>query len=109
MPASQGIKPRRRSARRASVARDLRIGVGRLQRPLDRGLDRALDAAKLLILGELKIAVAALLDIEPFQREGEQRQRVLGAAFLDVGEQRIDERLLDLERALVPSSRRAGP
>ena len=41
-----------------------------------------------------------MLAIEPLQREGEQRQRILGAAFLDVGKQRIDEGLLDLERAL---------
>jgi hypothetical protein len=37
--------------------------------------------------------------VEPLQREGQQRQRVLGAARLDIGEQRINQRILDIERA----------
>ena len=40
--------------------------------------------------------------VEPLQCEGEQRQRVLGAARLDVGEQRIDQGVLDLERVSAP-------
>ena len=88
------------SKTRLPVARDLRVASAALQGALDGGLDRALDAAKLLILRKLEIAVAALLAIKPLQGEGEQRQRVLGAAFLDVGEQRIDQGLFDLERPL---------
>ena len=71
---------------RLRVLGHLGIGVGRLERPLDSGLDRALDAAELLVVIESQVAVGAVLDVEPLQREGEQRQRVLGAACLDVGE-----------------------
>ena len=40
---------------------------------------------------ELQSAAGVVFAIEPLQREGEQRQRILGAAGLDVGEQRIDQ------------------
>ena len=110
MPASHGISARRSSASRAvAVLRHGRVGVGRLQRPLDRRLDRAPDAAELAIFGERQVAVAAIFEVEPLQREGEQRQRILAAALLDVGKQRRGQRRLDLERARVSSSRVAGP
>ena len=47
------------SETRLSVARNFRVGIGRFQGALDGGLDRALDAAKLLILRKFEIAVAA--------------------------------------------------
>src|SRR5262245_49440626 len=87
---------------RLPVARDLRVGIRRLKGTLDSGLDRALDPAKLLIFRELEIAVAAFFAIEPLQGEGQQRQRILGPAFLDLRKQRIDKGLLDREGPLGP-------
>ena len=58
---------------------------------------------------ELETAAGMVLAVKPLQGEGEQRQCVLGAARLDVGQQRIDQGVLDFEAPFVPSSRRAGP
>ena len=85
---------------RLPVPWDLRIIIGCLEGPLDSGLNGAFDPAKLLILGELEIAVPAGLAIEPLQGEGEQRQRILSPALLDVGKERIDQSLFDLERPI---------
>ena len=53
------------------------------------------------MIREREMAVGAVLLVEPLQREGEQRQCILGAARLDVGQKRIDEGIVDLElRAL---------
>ena len=53
MPASQGIKPRRNSASRAAtVARNAGIVVGALEGALDRGVDRAPEAAERLVIRE---------------------------------------------------------
>ena len=57
-----------------------------------------------------QIAVAAMLQIEPLQREGEEGQGVLGAAGLDIGQQGRGQRRLDLERPRrVGEPRRPGP
>src|SRR5262249_55693966 len=40
--------------------------------------------------------------VESLQREGEQRQRILGVTRLNVGEERIDQAVLDVERACRP-------
>ena len=81
---------------RGAVPRHGGVGVGGAERTFDRGVDRALDAAELAILGELQVAVAAVLEIEPLQREGEEGKGVLGAAGFDIGEERRGQRRLDL-------------
>ena len=86
-----------------AIPRDRRVGIGRLQRPLDRRLDRAFDPAERFIMRQLESAASVVLAVEPLQREGEQRQRVLGAARLDIGQQRIDQSVLDVERAWRPA------
>jgi hypothetical protein len=55
---------------------------------------RAPDAAELMEVLGLEMTAATILAIEPLQREGEQWQRVFSA-----GQQRIDQRVVDLERA----------
>ena len=87
---------------REAVPRDRRVRVRSLEGALDRRLDRALDPSEVVVLRELELAAGVVFDIKPLQREGEQRQRILGAARLDVGEQRIDQAVLDLERACRP-------
>ena len=82
-----------------AVLRDRRVRVRSLEGALDRRLDRAFDPSELVVVRELEMTAGVVLVVEPLQREGEQRQRILGAARLDVGEQRIDQAILDLERA----------
>ena len=105
------MRPRRKERQpRGAVPRDRRVGIGRLQRALDRRLDRTFYPAERFIMRELETAAGMVFAVEPLQGEGEQRQRVLGAARLNVGEQRIDEGSPRFRGArAVPSSRRAGP
>ena len=99
MPASQGISARRnKSEPRGPVARHFGVRVRCRHGALHGGLDRTFHAPRLTILGERQIAVAAVIDIEPLQREGEQRQRVFRAAGFDIGEQRLRQRRLDRQR-----------
>ncbi len=53
---------------------------------LDRGVDRALEAARLFVVGEPQRAGLTIVEIKLLKGEGEQRQRIAGAA-LDVFEQ----------------------
>ena len=76
---------------------DRRVRVGGLQSALDGRFDRAPDAAEASIFGDREIAIAAMFEIETLKRKGEQRQRVLGSPRLDVGKERIDQRIVDLE------------
>ena len=71
-----------------AVARDACLAVCRLQDSLDGGLDRALDATEPEVVVEREMAGGAVFVVEPLQSEGEQRQRVLGATRLDIGEAR---------------------
>jgi hypothetical protein len=41
------------------------------------------------------MATSVVLAIEPFQCEGEQRQRILRTTWSDVGEQSVDQSVLD--------------
>jgi hypothetical protein len=66
---------------------------------LDCRLDRTRYTAESMVVLRLEMTAAPVLAIEPLQREGEQWQRILRAAGLDVGQQRIDQRVVDLERA----------
>jgi hypothetical protein len=79
--------------------RDRRIIVGCLEGLLHRSFDRTLDPTERLVVGERQLAIATTFEVEPLQREGEQRQRILGLALVDVGEQCIDQTFLDLEFA----------
>ena len=83
---------------RLAVAGNARIGVGARKRALDRGVDRALEAAELFVVGEPQRAGLAIVEIELLEREGEQRQRV-ARARLDVLEQPLRQRRLDRELA----------
>ena len=83
---------------RDAIPWDRGVSVGRLQRALDCRLDRASDATEAAIFRDRHVAVAAMLDVKPLQGEGKQRQRILGAAHLDVGKERIDQSVLDFER-----------
>ena len=66
----------------------------------DRGFDRALDAAEVVVVGELELTVGMIFVVEPFECECEQRKCIGGAAGLDVIEQRIHQTRIDLERTL---------
>ena len=68
-----------------AVSREAAVRVSGLERTLDGRLDGALQAAELVVVLELGMPAGVVLDVEPLQREGEERQGVLGAAGLDVG------------------------
>ena len=97
-PGNEGAS--QQSQPREAVPRHGGVGIGRLQRLLNSGLDRAGDAADVAIFIEPEIAIAAMLEIEPFEREREKRQRILGPALLDILKQRGRELGIDLERPL---------
>ena len=93
---------------RQAIFRDHRIRVGGLEGALDRGLDRTLHASELVVVRELEMPAGVVFAIEALERKSEQRQRIGGAASLDVGEQGLDQDVLDLEHArrVVQPSRR---
>ena len=86
--------PQQREARGA-IARNGGVAVGLAQGLFDGGLDGAADAAELFVFGELQVAVGAIVAIKALEGEGEERQRILGAALLDVAQERIDEGFLN--------------
>ena len=107
-------EPRNKSAAEqresgSGVFWNCRIGVGVLQSALNRGFNRSLDAAKRLILRGGEFAVTAVLQIKTFEGEGEQRQRVLGTAGINIAEQVVDQRILDLQRPIRLFQPRGGP
>ena len=72
--------------------RDRGRAAGLCERARDRGLDRALHAADLLIVGKRQLAVAAKVGVEALKREGQQRQRI-GA--LRVGDELLGQGRVD--------------
>ena len=58
---------------RLAISWNRRVAVGGRESALDRGLNRAFDAAKLLILRQLEITIAPVLKIKTFQSEGQER------------------------------------
>ncbi len=97
-PRDQGAAKERQT--RAAVPGYARIGIGGLQRRFDRRLDGTADTAEFPVLGKRQGAGGSVFQVEPLQREGEQRQRILAAALLDVGKQRFGQRRFDGQRPI---------
>ena len=99
-PASQGMSPAAAAPRAPCAPWDARVGVGAREGALDRGVDRALEAAEILVVPQPQRAGAAIVEEQLFEREGEQGQRVATAALVDVLEQALGQ--LGLDRQRVP-------
>ena len=95
---------------RAPLPRNPRVGVGADEGARDRGIDRALQAAEILVVLQPQRALAAPVEEQLLQREGEQRQRVAAGALLDVLEQPLAS-VAARSPSAPPASvkRRAGP
>jgi hypothetical protein len=69
-----------KAARVAASCMSLAAGIAGVcpiaERACDRGLDRALHTADLLIVGKRELTVSAEIGVETFQREGQKRHHV---------------------------------
>ena len=72
--------PPQQAKTRLVVAGNARVGVSTGERALGRRIDCALQTAKLFVVGEPQRASLAVVEIELFEGEGEQGQRVAGAS-----------------------------
>lgn len=84
---------------RLALGGNARVGIGARKDALDGGVDGAADAAEVLVFGQGQVTVVAIVRVQAFQRERQQRQCILGAALLDVRHQRLDKLVVEFQLA----------
>lgn len=100
IPASPGNETAaQQRQQRLALGGNARVGIGARKDALDGGVDGAADAAEVLVFGQGQVTVVAIVRVQAFQRERQQRQCILGAALLDVRHQRLDKLVVEFQLA----------